>query len=480
MILNGKNVYLLGIGGIAMGNLAGFLQEKGYNVQGSDRALYSPMREFLMSRKIPIHIPYSEVNLLAANPEIVIIGNVVRSDNPEVRRVLADNIPYKSMPEALNLFILDHHKAIVVAGTHGKSTTTAMLAWVMAEAGMDPSAFIGALLHSWSKGYRTGNGDFAVIEGDEYDTAFFDKRPKFLHYKPYGAIVTGIEFDHADIYKSLDDIRKAFEAFVELIPPDGILVTRSEDPYVDRLKARCRGKVITYGCSGKPDWKLISWSPEGMFSHLTILHRSRRKYTFSVRAMGQHNALNSVAALALINALGYKTEDFIRGFETYPGLWRRQDVLFQNDFATIIDDFAHHPTAVRETIRAVVKHFPYHRIIAIFEPRTNTSKKKFFQEKYSLSFDGASYVIIKAPADYFSLSPGERIDLTALVNNLKDRGIEAAWTSSSEDTISRAIEFHREGDIILCMSNGDMDGVPHALKSEIISQPRNSSRWEKN
>ncbi|SFM65619.1 UDP-N-acetylmuramate--L-alanine ligase [Thermodesulforhabdus norvegica] len=470
MTIKSRPIYLLGIGGIAMGNLAGFLQEKGYPVAGSDRSLYSPMKEFLTARNIPVRMPYAEANVSAIRPDLAVIGNAIRADNPEARWIVQSGTSYMSMPEAINHFMLNNHKSLVVAGTHGKSTTAALLLWVLHQAGMDPSGFVGAIIKKEGKGYMHGSGPFAVIEGDEYDTAFFDKRPKFLHYNPFGAIVTGIEFDHADIYKDVYAIRKAFESFVRLIPPEGVLVLRNEDPHADTLRKICRGKVVTYGLSEKADWRILSWDADGRMSFMALCHGHGKHYSFPLSLIGKHNALNALAVVALLDALGIDLNRAIPGFATYPGLKRRQEILVFQEDLILVDDFAHHPTAVTETIKALKAHFPERRLIAIFEPRTNTSKRAYFQDAYAEAFDGSEIVILKAPPDYNELPEKDRLNLPELAARLKDLRIDAHWALSSDEVVSICLRYLQKGDLVLCMSNGDMDGVPEKLSRSFRSR----------
>ncbi|HDL90562.1 MAG TPA: UDP-N-acetylmuramate:L-alanyl-gamma-D-glutamyl-meso-diaminopimelate ligase [Thermodesulforhabdus norvegica] len=461
----GNKVYFMGVGGIAMGNLAMMFHEMGYDVVGSDSALYPPMSNYLAKAAIRVHMPYSETNISSEKMNMVVVGNVIRATNPEAIWLMDNGgkIPYVSMAEAVKKFVIRDRKSLVVAGTHGKSTTAALLGWLLEKLGEDPTVFIGAIMRTWDRGYRLGNGDFAVLEGDEYDTAFFDKIPKFLHYSPFGTIITGIEFDHADIYRNIDEIRSAFEKFVALIPPNGIMVVFDKEPHRYRLAEICRGIVVTYGFGNDADWKLLEYSPRGGKSKCVIQKKGCGDFKIILNTMGKHNALNTLGVIALLDALGILQKcGFSRlqeALSSFPGLKRRQEVLFTNGQYVVIDDFAHHPTAVRETISAVRYHFPHQRIIAIFEPRTNTSKRKIFQEDYVRALSGADNVLLKTPPGYTDLPSQDRIDLNKLAADLDARGIPSHCFFDTDDLFQQIVKSKGEK-VLLFMSNGAMDKLP--------------------
>ncbi|MBP8646325.1 MAG: UDP-N-acetylmuramate:L-alanyl-gamma-D-glutamyl-meso-diaminopimelate ligase, partial [Syntrophobacteraceae bacterium] len=300
-----KTIYLMGIGGIAMGTLAAMLKECGYEVMGSDQNLYPPMSTHLERLGIPLYEGYRPENLWARPVDLVIVGNVIRRENPEAQVVLEHGIPYMSMPEAIAHFFLRNHHSIVVAGTHGKSTTSSLAAWLLAQAGLDPSAFIGAFVNDWGTGFRLGKGPFMVLEGDEYDTAFFDKGPKFLHYKPWLGVITSVEFDHADIFPNLDKIVDAFRSFVRLIPADGYLIANGDDPICRMLAQECNGRVMIYGRSEHAQWRILEYDcreGHGACVYYDPVHRERRRLECSL--MGRHNLGNALAALLVSSLAG--------------------------------------------------------------------------------------------------------------------------------------------------------------------------------
>ncbi len=473
----GTKVYFMGIGGVAMANMAGVCSALGYEVTGSDAGIYPPTRDIIERLGIHVYTPYNPQNLVDAAPDNVVIGNVIRATNPEAQWVMAKGIPFGSIADLMAQTFFSRHHSLVVAGTHGKTTTTALLAWALTEGGLDPSALVGGFVLRWECGYRVGKGRWVVVEGDEYDTAFFDKRPKFLHYRPYGAVVTGIEFDHADIYATLDAIRQSFTAFVRLIPPEGFLVVSHEEPFRRELEACCRGEVITYGRSPEADWHLASFTPRGTESVATFVHHNAT-LKVSIPLVGVHNALNALAVSAVLQKVGIPQDTIPHLIRSFPGVRRRQQIIAhwerKGNALTIIDDFAHHPTAVRTTIEAVRLHHKGRRVIAVFEPRTNTSKRKFFQHLYPHALKEADVVLLKAPSDYASLDPAERIDLDRLADDIVQTDYAVPHERpkvffDAEELITFIENRAREGDVLLFMSNGSMDGVPWKVRAYLSS-----------
>ncbi|QCQ22854.1 UDP-N-acetylmuramate--L-alanine ligase [Desulfoglaeba alkanexedens] len=457
------SVYFMGIGGIAMGTLATLFKELGHRVSGSDRQVYPPMSTHLQQSGIVPFEGYRVENLEAASPDLVIIGNVIRRDNPEARYVMERGLPYLSMPQAVQRFFLDRRRSLVVAGTHGKSTTAALLAWILDRAGTDPSAFVGGILNNWGASHRLGEGPFMVLEGDEYDTAFFDKGPKFIHYRPWIGIVTGVEFDHADIFRDFEHVLETFKSFCRIIPADGALVLNAEDPHHGDLRAECPGRVVTYGASENADWRLLEIrnGPRGL-DFLARTPDGKARW-FESPLPGRHNALNALAAAAAVSLSGLAQEAFAEGLKTFLGVKRRQEILGEAGGVVVIDDFAHHPTAVRETVRAVRGRYPGKRILAVFEPRTNSSRRRIFQANYAEAFDNTDWTAVKEPPDLEKVPEGERLDTRALVAAIRSRGVEARCFSESAPLLDALMEVCRPGDVVLCMSNGDFDGVPYRL-----------------
>lgn len=459
-----ETIYMMGIGGIAMGTLASMLKEKGYRVVGSDQNLYPPMSTHLENLAIPICRGYSAENLARYTPDIVIVGNVIRRENPEAQAVLQNGAPYLSMPQALARFFLCDHESIVVAGTHGKSTTSSLLAWVLSHAGMDPSAFIGAFVKNWQSSYRLGSGRHMVLEGDEYDTAFFDKGPKFLHYQPRVGLITSIEYDHADIFRDFEAIVRVFADFVRIIPVDGSLVVNGDDPTCLALSRHCRGRVMTYGASPEADWQFL----DAEFLAGEVRFTCRNPISGLVERVlshlpGRHNLFNTLAARAVAALADVSLDQFQEALLAFQGVTRRQDLLGEARGILIMDDFAHHPTAVQETLEALHRFYPERRLIAAFEPRTNSSRRSVFQDAYAASFDAADRICIKQPPGLESIPESERLNSGQLVEDIKKRGNAADLFESTEDLLSFLASHCRVGDLVVCMSNGSFDGLPQRL-----------------
>jgi UDP-N-acetylmuramate: L-alanyl-gamma-D-glutamyl-meso-diaminopimelate ligase len=459
-----NKVYLMGIGGIAMGTLASMLKEKGFQVAGSDQNLYPPMSTHLEALGIPVCQGYRAENLARHSPDVVIVGNVIRRDNPEAQVILQNGIPYLSMPVAIARFFLSHQESIVVAGTHGKSTTSSLLAWALSHAGMSPSAFIGAFVNNWQASYHLGSGRYMVIEGDEYDTAFFDKGPKFLHYRPKLGVITSIEYDHADIFSDFESVLKAFADFVDLIPPTGYLVANADDPHCLALSRQCKGRVFTYGASDQADWRLleVDYRPGSVrFRCLNPLSGAQEEL-FS-RLPGHHNLQNTLAAMAVAASIGLHRQQFQEALLTFQGVKRRQDVVGEVSGVLVIDDFAHHPTAVQETLRALHLFYPDRRLIAAFEPRTNSSRRAVFQSAYAAAFDDADCICIKEPPGLESIPEQERLNTRQLVADIGKRGKEAFFFQNTPELSDFLKGFCSSGDMVVCMSNGSFDGLPKNL-----------------
>lgn len=459
-----KKIYMVGIGGIAMGTLATMLKESGYEVAGSDQNLYPPMSTHLETLGIPLFEGFSEANPGRFDPDMYIIGNVVRRENPEAMHILSGGLPYLSMPQAISRFFLARMKGMVVAGTHGKSTTSSLLAWVLEKGGMDPGAFIGAFVKGWDRSFRLGSGEYMVLEGDEYDTAFFDKGPKFLHYQPHIGIVTSIEFDHADIFPDFQTILNAFGKFAGLIPERGHLILNADDPNCAALACLCAGHVLTYGRSHRADWRISSVEyGSGIVSFKLRNPKTLKEETFQSRLSGRHNVWNVTAVIAAATLAGMSTERIREAILSFSGVRRRQDIVAEEGGIVIMDDFAHHPTAVQETVTGLKHFYPGMRLIAAFEPRTNSSRRRVFQEHYARAFDEADIICIKQPPGLESIPEAERLDTRRLVEEIRARDKEAHLFESTGSLSDFIHEIARPGDLIVCMSNGSFDGLPGRL-----------------
>lgn len=452
------HIHFVAICGTAMGALAVMLKAQGHRVTGSDENVYPPMSTVLSEQQIPLSKGYDASNLEPL-PDLVVIGNAVSRGNPEAEAVLERKIRYASMPETLKSCFLWDRKPIVVAGTHGKTTTTAMLAWVLTEAGLDPSYIIGGVPIGWKTGARLGSGDLFILEGDEYDSAFFDKRAKFLHYLPDTVIINNIEFDHADIYDSLDEIVLSFRRLVNVIPANGLLIGSAEDEHVRGLASHAFCPVHSIGETSEARWSAgqITVTPAGSSFDLYELDTFRTR--LSIRLYGAHNVRNALAVVAAARHYGITWQDITRGLDTFPGVQRRLEIRGEVNGITVYDDFAHHPTAVEATLGALRKAYPDRRIWAVFEPRTATTIRRIFQEAYSTAFDEADYVLI-APVFLPEKAPvGNRFSVVELVDELRDRGLAADAMSTVDQIVSHLADHAVLGDQIVFMSNGGFGGI---------------------
>jgi UDP-N-acetylmuramate: L-alanyl-gamma-D-glutamyl-meso-diaminopimelate ligase len=456
-----KSVYLMGIGGIAMGTLATMLKAKGYEVLGSDQNLYPPMSTHLEQLNIPLCLGYDPKHLQDHQPDLVIIGNVIRRENPEAQYVLQHQIPYLSMAEAIARFFLSSQQSIVIAGTHGKSTTSALMSWVLECAGLDPSALIGGFLNNWQRSFRLGRGPYMVLEGDEYDTAFFDKGPKFLHYRPRIGVITSIEYDHADIFANLEAVLNAFRGFIREIPADGRLLINGDDPHCSRLASECCGQVLTYGHAESADYRLVDADYPAGEVQFTYQGPDDTRISMVSKLPGRHNLSNTLAVVAVASQLGITPEQVQAALLSFQGVKRRQDILGEACGVLVIDDFAHHPTAVKETIQAMRLYYPDRRLVALFEPRSNSSRRNIFHHEYAAAFDAADLICIKQPPDLGNIPPEERLDAHRLVKDITRRHKEACAFDEGAGLMAFLLTQCRPGDLVLAMSNGSFDGLPH-------------------
>lgn len=467
-----KRVHILGVAGTLMGAFASFLKKNGVHVTGCDQNIYPPMSDVLKNAGVEVFSPFSPENLDKARPDLVIVGNVIRKVNPEMEAVVARGIAYQSLPHALETMILPDKHPIVVCGTHGKTTTTSMMTWILERLGEQPSFFVGGVLQNFPESFRVTDTKYMVLEGDEYDTAYFDKVPKFTHYLPKDVILTSIEYDHADIYPDMNALTREFEKLSTLTPKDGFFIACAEYETTLRIAHTSHANVITYGFGAGVDSRAtnIELSQQGS-SFMWVSPKGH--YKVRLKTSGKHNVLNALACLTLAQARGFDVDRAIEALESYDGVKRRQEVFGQAAGITLIDDFAHHPTAVRETISAIRAKYPQSRLVACFEPRSATSRKKVFQAAYAESFDGADLVFVSKPYDPSKTSasaPNPDIFSTEdLLGDLKARGKRAKLISTSDEGITSFARELKSGDIVLVMSNGSFDGLlPKLLKT--ISQ----------
>lgn len=457
-----KNIHMIAICGTGMGALASMLKDMGFEITGSDQKIYPPMSEFLSSKNIEITEGFSEKNVVYG-PDVVIVGNAVSKDNPEVVGMQQLGLRFCSMPQAVNRFIASGKKPLVITGTHGKTTTSSILAWILYEAGLDPTFMVGGILKNFESNYRLGNGEHMVIEGDEYDTAFFDKGAKFLHYDPSIAILTGIEFDHADIFKDIQHVKQAFDAFITGISSQNTLIAFDDDKNVYDLIHGKSCQMVKYGRNVDSVWRLAKVTIQQPWTFFEVLKHDMVFGNFKTRLVGEHNLLNALSAIAVADTLTIPVEDITRAFESFEGVKRRQEVRGEKSGVTVMDDFAHHPTAVRETLRAVKPFYPNGRLIAVFEPRTNSSMRNIFQNIYPLSFDGADMICIRQPSLLDKIPLKERFSSQQLVKDLKCQGKDAHYFPNTDDIVDFLVSKAKSGDLILVMSNGGFDNIHEKL-----------------
>lgn len=463
-VLNGeaKRIHLIAICGVAMSALAGMLKQIGFEVSGSDENVYPPMSTVLERLGIQIRPGFRAENL-ADRPDLVVVGNKVSKNNPEVEALLASDLPYVSLPQALaELFIADRY-SVVVAGTHGKTTTTAMMAWVLEHAGFDPSVMVGGEVLDFGGNCKLGGGRHFVLEGDEYDTAFFDKGPKFLHYRPRAVLLNAVEFDHADIYRDLEHVKESFRRLVALLPADGKLVVASDFPHACDVAAP-RADRITFGLGPEAEWRAVNLRDDGR-TVFDIAHRGEVVCTARIRQPGGINARNALGVYVMATQLGLQPSQILPGLESFRGVARRQELVGEFNGVTVIDDFAHHPTAVAGTIGAMRLRYPDRRLWAIFEPRSNTSRRKVFQQEYLEAFSAADRVIIGGvfQKETDALGQNELFSPDQLAHDLNERGVRSRAYGEIDVIVMALKRNAKPGDVIVLMSNGSFGGLRQKL-----------------
>jgi len=457
-----RTIHLTAVCGTGMGALACMLKDLGFEITGSDQMIYPPMSHFLEKKGIGIFEGYKKENV-SYGPDLVIVGNAVSRDNPEVEEMHRMGLLYCSMPQALNRFVAEGKKTLLVSGTHGKTTTCSILAWILYVAGYDPSFMIGGLLRNFDSNYRLGNGPYVVIEGDEYDTAFFDKGPKFLHFHPEMAVLTGVEFDHADIFKDLDHVKETFRGFVSALPGSSSLLAYDGDENLAEIVDSRNCRLESYGKKASSSWRLGSIGLDPPWTVVEVLKSNEFFGTFRTRLFGEHNLLNALADIAIADRLKIPADVIARALATFEGIKRRQEIRGQKRQITVMDDFAHHPSAVRETLRAVKSVFTNGRLIAVFEPRTNTSMRSVFQKEYSQAFDTADLICIRKPPLLKKIPQGQRFSSEKLVDDLKSRGKDAYYFPDTDAIIDFLLKTAMPGDLMLIMSNGGFDNIHQRL-----------------
>jgi UDP-N-acetylmuramate: L-alanyl-gamma-D-glutamyl-meso-diaminopimelate ligase len=458
-----RRVYLIGISGTAMASLAGMLQQRGYEVTGSDEHVYPPMSTYLERLRIPVLEGYTKEHLETFRPDLVIVGNAAANTNVEAAATVELDLPYTSMPEAIyHLFIKGKH-SIVVAGTHGKTSTTSLLAWLLESAGRDPSMVVGGIPLNFNQNFKLGDGPDFVIEGDEYNTAFFDKGAKFLHYHANTLLLNNIEFDHADIYPDLEAILSAFRAAVRQVAPGDVIVANGDDENVRSLRVETKARWVTFGWTKNCDAAAtdVVEKPEG--TEFTAWWEGKEWYRFKTTLSGRHNVLNALADAAIARLRGLSPEEIQKGLETFQGIKRRMEVRGVARGVTVIDDFAHHPTAIATTVAGARKRYPGQRLWALFEPRSISSSRKEFEAGYIDAFHEADRVIIgplfhkQRYETRYGLD--KMMSVETIIERLQQDSIPAEQIDDFDEIARHIGEEAKEGDVVLVMSSGAFGGV---------------------
>jgi UDP-N-acetylmuramate: L-alanyl-gamma-D-glutamyl-meso-diaminopimelate ligase len=448
-----QSVHFVGICGTAMASTAAALKQQGVKITGSDQNVYPPMSTFLAERGIEVIPGYAEQNL-TGKPDLVVIGNAISRGNPEAEYVLDHKLRYCSLPELLKEYFIRGKKSLVVSGTHGKTTTTSLLAWVFESNGLNPSFLIGGLPNNFAEGARFTNSEWFIIEGDEYDTAFFDKRSKFVHYLPEVAVINNVELDHADIFPNLETIKTSFRHFIRLIPRNGLLLGNGDDENLGELLnvTHCPVKRFGLGEDNAVQAFNIRYGP-------TATEFEIPSFKFHMNLVGEFNVRNALAVIGCAKHFGLKNHQIQAAFETFKGVKRRMEVRGIPGGVTVIDDFGHHPTAIRETLRALRIKYGRQKIWAVFEPRTNTTRRNIFQNELPGAFGDADAVIISQIARLELIAPEERLDPTKLMRDLEAEGKTALYLPDVDIIVARLAKEAQGGDVICIFSNGGFGGI---------------------
>ena len=468
-----KHVHVIGIGGSAMAPLAGMLGEQGYQVTGSDSGVYPPASTLLEKLGISFFHTFDAAHLEPA-PELVVVGNIIARGNPELEEVLDRKIPYRSMPEILEEVFLPGRHSIVISGTHGKTTTTAMLAWIFQTAGKRPNFLVGGVAENFGKSYGLGGGEEFILEGDEYETAFWDRGPKFFHYHPDDLIVTSLEYDHADIYRDFETYELAFQRLVNLVPRRGRVViwgdTEESGPALRRAAAKAFCPVETYGFSASNDWVASSLAVDGGGMKFRVAYKGKSFGEFRLAASGRHNVLNAMAAIAVADGRGIGADVSGQALATFESVKRRMDLRGELRGVLLVDDFAHHPTAVRATIEAARARWPGRRLWAILEPRSNSMRRKVFEQTLPVALALADRIVLAGVFRAQQLGDENRLEPEAVAESVRELG-KSARVFPSAEAIAEQVSMEAEpGDVLLVMSNGSFDGLCEKLLAR-LGQP---------
>ncbi len=463
-----KHIHLIGICGTAMASLAGMLQQRGFRVTGSDAAAYPPMSDFLASLGIPVAQPFAVENLKPV-PDLVVIGNAISRGNVELEHVLDQRIAFCSLPQLLHDEFLRGKEVLVVAGTHGKTTTTSMLAWIFESAGMQPSFLIGGIAENFGSSFQLGGGKHFILEGDEYDTAFFDKGPKFLHYFPDSVILTSVEFDHADIYKDLDAVETAFKRLVNLVPGRGRIIGFDTGESVERCLAKALCPVERYGSRSGASWRINNLRLEKSATKWSVLKNGEPWGEFEFPLAGEYNVWNATAAAALAADYGITRDQIAAALKSFKSVKRRLEIRAEVNGITVIDDFAHHPTAIAGTLTALKSRYPGSRLWAILEPRSNTLRRNVLQNELAKSLALADEVVVANVFKSEVIPEPERLDLAALAAQIQKHGRRARIVPAVDGIVQLVAPEMRPGDVVAILSNGGFGGIYEKLPERLRS-----------
>jgi len=461
-----RHIHLIGICGTAMASLAGMLQQRGFRVTGSDAAAYPPMSDFLASLGIPVSQPFAVQNL-EPRPDLVVVGNVISRGNVELEHILDTRVPFCSLPQLLHGEFLRGKEVIVVAGTHGKTTTTSMLAWIFHTAGLQPSFLIGGIAENFGSSFQLGQGKHFILEGDEYDTAFFDKGPKFLHYFPDAVILTSVEFDHADIYRDLDAVETAFKRLVNLVPRRGRIVAFDTGASIERCVARAFCPVERYGSGVSAVWKIANLQLQPTKTSWSVVHGGEPGVDLEFGLGGEYNAWNATAAAAMAAGYGISRHDIAGALKTFKSVKRRLEIRAQLNGITIIEDFAHHPTAIAGTLTALRARYPGARLWAILEPRSNTMRRNVLQNELAKSLSLADEVVVANVFKSDAIPESERLDLVAVAAHVQQQGRRARIVPEADQIVQLVAPEMRSGDVVAILSNGGFGGIYEKLPQRL-------------
>jgi UDP-N-acetylmuramate: L-alanyl-gamma-D-glutamyl-meso-diaminopimelate ligase len=463
-----KHIHLIGICGTAMASLAGMLKQRGFHVTGSDAAAYPPMSDFLASLGIPVAQPFAAENL-QPSPDLVIVGNAISRGNVELEHVLDQRIKFQSLPQILHDEFLSGRDVIAVAGTHGKTTTTSMVSWIFEVAGRAPSFLIGGIAENFQSSFRVSEGKNFVIEGDEYDTAFWDKGPKFLHYFPDSVILTSVEFDHADIYRDLEAVKIAFKRLVNVVPRRGKIVAWDGSRNVDECLAKAFCPVERYGFGEKSRWRVADVKYETARTTWRVLRDGQAWAEFEFPLAGEYNVLNATAAAAMAASYGISVEHIAEALRTFHSVKRRLEVRAEVNGVTIIDDFAHHPTAIAETLKALRTRYAGRRLWAVLEPRSNTLRRNVFEHELVRALAIADLVVMAAIFKPEAVPQHERLDPMNVINGLNASGKPARMLATADEIVESIAPELQAGDVVGILSNGGFGGIYEKLPARIRS-----------